>query len=440
MTANEVAPPKPKFKRASGPKVRTGSRHLKCDQDKPFCRRCRDDKLKCAGYAMIKPPKQRKRRQPNVPAVQPVAQPVTISSALNEVPLLTDLENLYFQHFLQWTTKQLSVPPASKNFWLRYALPIAYNSEPIRYSMIAVGASHRLFMARSVGFSHPWELKRLAIHQCSKAIASILPSMSAKSTSNMHCILVCCLLFISFEALSGRYAELFRRFRAGNQLFHTPQPISTPEEGAVAEKLVEMFCRLGVESSNFMDEHGLPGELRQLDLRQADKPWDSCREIESGDQSDEEGRTPSLTPEDSFRQWSSRLEATARVKEASLSTEAESHLRNLRLPVAAPFIAMNQTAFSLDGDLIPGLSFVASIAQHDGIKSQALDFLRNLNRREGIWDSHDVVEMRQLIMSVDGSHVESGECVPWCKTGVPAGIPGLIEELRRRPRKSTKAV
>ncbi|RSM17112.1 hypothetical protein CDV31_004005 [Fusarium ambrosium] len=441
---------------------------------------------------MPKPKKQRRGRQAKTQAGQPVAHSITILPTVNDFPSLTDVERLYFQHFLQWTTRQLSVSPASKNFWLRYALPMAHHSEPIRYSMIAVGASHRLFMARSIGFSHPWELKRLAIHQYNKAITAILPTMAVKTTLNVHRTLVCCLLFVSFEALAGRYGELFRHLRAGNQLFHDIHDMSLrtspPEERVVTEKLLEMFCRLGVESSNFMDEHSLSGvsqwyrsnfslkvspdlpfkdldeasyELRQLDLRQDDKPWDAEREIEiQGDYG--EGEEQSKLG-DALRQWSSRFEALAQLQGTHLSTDAGSQLQNLRLrqhfwemtidafsseealsnpqtfspfmamaeSVAAPFTAMNQSTFSLDGDLISGLSFVMSITRDHGIKSQALNLLCNLNRREGIWDSRDVVKMHELIISGECDS-EPEECDMWCVREAPAGIPGIIQQLQRR--------
>ncbi|RSL45515.1 hypothetical protein CEP54_014236 [Fusarium duplospermum] len=316
--------------------------------------------------------------------------------------------------------------------------------------------------------------------------------MAVKTTLNVHRTLVCCLLFVSFEALAGRYGELFRHLRAGNQLFHdiydTSLRTSTPEERVVTEKLIEMFCRLGVESSNFMDEHSLSGvsqwyrnnlspkvssdlpfkdldeasyELRQLDLQQEDKPWDTEREIEIQGGYGEGEEPPRIG--DTLRQWSSRFEALAQLQGTHLSTEAASQLQNLRLRqrfwqmtinafsseealsdpqtfspfmdmaqgVAAPFTTMNQSTFSLDGDLISGLSFVMSITRDHGIKSQALNLLRKLNRREGIWDSRDVVKMHELIISGECDS-EPEECDLWCVREAPAGIPGIIEQLRRR--------
>lgn len=257
----------------------------------------------------------------------------------------------------------------------------------------------------------------------------------------------------------------------------------------VTEKLIEMFCRLGVESSNFMDEHSLSGvsqwyrnnltpkapsdlpfkdldeasyELRKLDLRHEDKPWDAEREIEPETSYGEDGDPSSLG--DALHQWSSRFEVFTQLLGTHLSTEAESQLQNLRLrqrywqmtidafssedalanpqtfssfmamaeSVATPFTTMNQSTFSLDGDLISGLSFVMSITRDDGIKSRALNLLRNLNRREGIWDSWDVVKMHELIMSAAESDIEPEECDLWGVREAPAGIPGIIEQLRKR--------
>ncbi|KAJ0149891.1 Sphingomyelinase [Fusarium oxysporum f. sp. albedinis] len=65
MEASEDA--KPKYKRASTPKVRTGCitwiRHLKCDEGRPHCRRCLGDGVICDRYAPIEPKIPRKRRR-----------------------------------------------------------------------------------------------------------------------------------------------------------------------------------------------------------------------------------------------------------------------------------------------------------------------------------------------------------------------------------------
>jgi hypothetical protein len=366
--------------------------------------------------------------------------------------------------------------------------------------MIAVGTSHRLFMARHLGHSSPCELKRLAIHQYNKAIALILPLMSTKSASNMHCILICCLLFISFEGLTGRYNELLRHLDAGVALFHSLKQGATAEEYAVTEKLAEMFCRLGVESSNFMKEPTLSEltkwycnnsggddmlyqpfanldeasyELRRLDLQYQEKPWhlDGDTDQQIGGTLDRELSSTAL--QKALFRWNLRFEASF---EADSLMESRAQYLNLRLhqnywqmsinafsseeaasnpetfapfmaiaeTVAAPFIAMSQPTFSLDGQLISGLAFVASTTLDDDTKLRALDLLRSLNRREGMLDSNDFVEMHELFTYAQ-SYNKDAEVLKkkvidfdlFFPNEIAAGIPDIIARLRKNIHRDT---
>lgn len=133
------------------------TRHLKCDEAKPICNRCSEDKVKCDGYSMPKPKlPRRKHRKKFAPSI---VDTLSLCLTIDDIPSLSTSERLYFQHFLQFTTTQLSLSSGPTNFWLRYALPMGYQFESIRYSMIAVGASHRLFMAKSLGHSDIDDLK-----------------------------------------------------------------------------------------------------------------------------------------------------------------------------------------------------------------------------------------------------------------------------------------
>ncbi|KAI8715827.1 Zn(2)-C6 fungal-type domain-containing protein [Fusarium sp. LHS14.1] len=460
-----TTPVKTKFKRAFSHKVRTGCitwiRRVKCDEEKPICRRCINEKFKCDGYAM---PPRRKNAKPK--AKTAVAQQPKLPPIISEVIFSTDCERLYFHHFLHWTAKQLLSSPDSSNFWLRYALPLAHHCEAVRYSMVAVGASHRLFIARSAAHLKPFELECIAIHQYNKAISVVMPSMSADSVYNRHCILICCLLFVSVEGLMGRYDDLLRHLRSGNQLL-TFINNSTPDEYAVNEKLVEMFSRLSTESSNFCQKNVASGvsrwyqananpnttpahpfrdldeasyELQRLSVRRTDNAWYSRVECEDDDTDDVESEKRLAMIHENFAAWNSRFEAMPCVSQTSLLAESGSQLRNLRLaqqfwkltsavlvpdepisgPIsdptffydfmaaatsaAEPLIAMNQPTFSLDGDLISGLNFVAALAIHPSVadvKIQALDLLRRLDRREGVWDSRDVVRLYELMAAAD---------------------------------------
>ncbi|KAI1049546.1 hypothetical protein LB505_008086 [Fusarium chuoi] len=106
-------------------------------------------------------------------------------------------------------------------------------------------------------------------------------------------------------------------------------------------------------------------------------------------------------------QWTDCLDAFYEARQHDIVVEGEQQYRNLRLrqqhwqmaidsystkeaaakpktfqpflaaatEAAAPFIALAQATFSLDGDLISGLAFVASTTTDDETKVQALDLL-----------------------------------------------------------------
>ncbi|RSL54762.1 hypothetical protein CEP53_007334 [Fusarium sp. AF-6] len=377
-----------------------------------------------------------RRKNAKAKAGSAVTQQSRLPPTISEMAFTTNWERFYFHHFLHWTAKQLLNSPESSNFWLRHAFPLAYDCKAIRYSMVAVGASHRLFMTRSAEHLKPWELERLAIHQYNKAIAVIMPSMSADSVYNRHCILICCLLFVSVEGLMGRYDDLVRHLRSGNQLLSSSLNYITPDDYAVNEKLVEMFSRLSTEASNFCGKNVVSGvsqwyqvndNLNMITARPFRDLDEASYELQT--RYDVEGEKRRVIIHETFDMWNSRFEAMSC---ANLSAQGNSQLCNLRLgqqfwkltsavlagdgpisdPVlfhdfmaaaastAEPLIAMNQPTFSLDGDLISGLNFVAALAvspEVANVKTQALNLLRRLDRREGVWDSRDVVRLYELI-------------------------------------------
>ncbi|RBA20787.1 hypothetical protein FPRO05_08234 [Fusarium proliferatum] len=310
--------------------------------------------MKCDGYAPPKPnaSKRSKRREPPLKPEVTVLLPLLSMQTVDQLSLLSDSEKGYLQHFLHWTAKQLSPSSAAMNFWLEYALPMSYHYDAIRYSMIAVGASHRAYMAQSLPYSRPDHLQRPVIQHYNRAISSILPIMSAPSNENIHCILICCLLFMTCEGLTGRYDELLQHLAAGDTVFQSLRRQNTSDASDMLEGLVDMFSEMGLASSGFMGDHPLSGI----------KKW--CR--------------------------------------------------------------------------ISGLSFVAISNEGGDERLQALDLLRKLNHREGIFDSNDIVEMHEMVaMEMDwgsGSDSDSDSDIeePDPPLRAPKGIPQMLEVLARK--------
>ncbi|KAF4434883.1 hypothetical protein FACUT_7543 [Fusarium acutatum] len=451
--------------------------------------------MKCDGYAPPKPkaPKRSKRQDPLLKPGVSTPLPLLSMQTVDQLSLLSDPEKGYLQHFLHWTAKQLSPSSAAMNFWLKYALPMSYHYDAIRYSMIAVGASHRAYMAQSLPYSRADHLQRPVIQHYNRAISSILPIMSAPSNENIHCILICCLLFMTCEGLTGRYDELLQHLAAGDTVFQSLGYQSSSDTSDMIEGLVDMFSEMGLVSSGYMGDHPLSGikkwcrsdtgteangdtpfvtlseasyVLHELRLHHDFQPWNPDRE---------DGLANDSAFEDMLRRWNSRFGGLTQRLMPSLSSDEVAHIQTLELhyqslqmyinaydnkgrqpphpykafieaaeKVAAPLIALGQPTFSLDGCLVSGLSFVAISNEGGDERLQALDLLRKLNHREGIFDSNDIVEMHELLaMDMDwgsGSDSDSDSDIeePDPPLRAPKGIPQMLELLARKTGTTSK--
>ncbi|CVK86286.1 uncharacterized protein FMAN_06391 [Fusarium mangiferae] len=445
--------------------------------------------MKCDGYAppKLNASKRSKRREPPSKPDVTVLLPLLSMQSVDQLSLLSDSEKGYLQHFLHWTAKQLSPASAAMNFWLKYALPMSYHYDAIRYSMIAVGASHRAYMAQRLPYSCPDPLQRPVIQHYNRAISSILPVMSAPSDENIHCILICCLLFMTCEGLTGRYDQLLQHLAAGDTVFQSLRHQSSSIASEMLEGLVDMFSEMGLASSGYMGDHPLSGikkwcrsdtssdegcdsmfktlseasyALHELRLHHDFQPWNPEREDGPANDSDFE---------DMLLLWNSRFQVLTERLMPNLSNDEIAHIQTLELhyqslqmyinvydnkgrqpphpykafieaaeKVAAPLIALDQPTFSLDGCLVSGLSFVAISNEGRDERLQALDLLRKLNHREGIFDSNDFVEMHELVaMDMDwgsGSDSDSDSDIeePDPPLKAPKGIPQMLEVLARK--------
>ncbi|KAI8716756.1 Zn(2)-C6 fungal-type domain-containing protein [Fusarium sp. LHS14.1] len=487
---------KPRFRRAYARKVRTGCitwiRHLKCDEEKPICLRCRNDGVKCDGYA---PTNKAKDEHPKAPVQRSQPLSVTgVSHLVSDVPL----ERCYFHHFYHWTCKQLSNSPETTNFWIQHVLPLSHASEPIKNAIIAVGAAHRFFMA---GYdTHSPQRMEFLTTQYNKAVSRIIPHMSIDSVHNIHCTLISCLLFIAFEGISGRHGESIRHLRAGNRLLTLPALTSVEDGCVMTMKLNEIFSHLSFEASIFMDDAILPDmrqswsaatananidissrpfqnldeasyELRQLglnfakitrvDFKQSLDASDSLQlsEDEETEAQHDDTEADALFEElkRRFKEWMSRFDLTKKTLEHLQYPQTISQ-QLLSLTVAQKFWCMNMYfapepyldpqadpeadfldaaeslvkeichpnhfTFSFDGDLVSNLSFVVRVCSGMDRRHRALNLLRLLNRREGVWDSREIVEMHEATLSLH-------DYAAWYERDVPGGIPGYIAELSK---------
>jgi hypothetical protein len=339
------------------------------------------------------------------------------------------------------------------------------------------------------------QLKSLAMQQYNKSIQRIIPHMSMESAFDLQCTLVCCLLFVAFEGITGRYAESIRHIRAGTKLLSSPLLINSAKEQKMTRKLTEVFANLGVEASMFMEDTIIPdihsgcldvlqsgdisdqpfqdldeaaSYLRRLDVETVDiiaqTPY-SCSMNDDGQidmftldgPQKEELERKWAEMDAKFEVWNSRFELTKKhiatweyqdlaspqltylnmqqtfwrmgmscgpedLSEPTPDT-AEAFLNAAEI-FAQRLIIPGQPSFSLDGDLVSGLSVVVWSCTEGPHRDRALDLLRRLNRREGIWDSKEIVQMHEAALAMDDPKL-------WYNMEIPGGVPGFVAELAK---------
>ncbi|KAM0217056.1 hypothetical protein ACHAPA_006071 [Fusarium lateritium] len=325
--------------------------------------------------------------------------------------------------------------------------------------------------------------------------------MCLDSAFDIQCTLVCCLLFVAFEGINGRYAESIRHIRAGVRLLSSPALIDTARGEKSVMKLTEMFSNLGVEASLFMEDTIIPdirsgsidalygtdisdepfrdldeaaGALRKLDVKAVDiMDREPCPEewvqgspcsrdrMEPWEKEFIDGMWDDLDAK--FEEWNSRFELTKRhiatwdyqdmhspqlvyltlqqkFWRMCMTWEKEEYSEPIPEEAAEAFLDVaevfartvlipGQTSFSLDGDLVSSLSLVVWTCSDPTIRHRALDLLRTLNRREGIWDSREIVEMHEATLALE-------DPTSWYRKEIPGGVPGYVAELAKHSKRA----
>ena len=173
---------------------------MKCDEEKPHCRRCTGSGRECEGY-----PQGRQSAPTSVDA----------SPEPHAVLFASPAERRSFFYFQSQACKPLG-GYFNSSFWGREVLQAAIHYPPVRHLVIAIGSAYEAFETGTLGKETAFTLQ-----QCNQSIrqltvigrATDLPSAEATS-----CILTASLLFIYLASIRGNLAEAFQHVRSAAKL------------------------------------------------------------------------------------------------------------------------------------------------------------------------------------------------------------------------------
>ena len=171
------------------------------------------------------------------------------------------MEQRILQFFISITAPTLSAD-FSKDFWQRRVLQ-AINTEPsIRHAAIAIGAIHQDFISRHENYSHNQDpsIKSFAFQQYTIAI-SHLHKLMATETQRLDVTLMCCILFICFDCISGNHDSAIIHLKAGLKILEdikeqNIQALAHAEINSALEwerEFAPLLLALGVQAASFVN-------------------------------------------------------------------------------------------------------------------------------------------------------------------------------------------
>lgn len=236
--------------RICGTPVRTGCitckiRRVKCGEEKPFCKRCTSTGRKCDGYAPVNQPAQGRKSSPQAHLSENIEDP---------------MEQKIFHFFC--TTSAPKLPGYfSNDFWGRRVLQASAVEPSIRHAVIAIGAVHHDFISRHESIKvHDPSIIAFAFRQYTKAISHLHRLMSTR-TQQLDFTLISCILFISFDCISGNHDSAIIHLKAGLKILEDVKKRNveaiSPEQTTSAHEWEKEFAPLllglGVQAASFVN-------------------------------------------------------------------------------------------------------------------------------------------------------------------------------------------
>ncbi|PQE29647.1 C6 zinc finger domain protein [Rutstroemia sp. NJR-2017a BBW] len=199
---------RPRYRNCGTP-VRTGCRtckirRVKCDEDKPFCKKCTSTGRSCDGYEILADLKKKTlaKKSPS------------ISLELAYIVVEDPMEQQMLDFFRTFTAPELSGNFAVE-FWEKRILQAATIEPSIRHITLALGAIHKHYCERHQK-SVPYDglTQAFAFRQYSKAISTLRNSI-VKDSQSLDVTLISCILLICFDCLVEDHTSAMVHLNSG---------------------------------------------------------------------------------------------------------------------------------------------------------------------------------------------------------------------------------
>ena len=179
-------------------------RHVKCDETKPSCIRCRKSKRKCDGYtkSQCPPLPRRNTHSPSPP---------------KDLPALPNFDNSrqrdFFAFFVSCVSNGSSLYMGG-DFWARRVLQLSLSEAAVRYALCSLSALHRMTTVSTLTRPNctATDLRSYSLEQYNHAVKctqTLLRESSDGSEDKLIRGLVACALFVRPRRQYFLFKKLF---------------------------------------------------------------------------------------------------------------------------------------------------------------------------------------------------------------------------------------
>ncbi|KAL4877108.1 hypothetical protein BJY04DRAFT_133740 [Aspergillus karnatakaensis] len=218
----DPAQPK-KRRRLRQPKSSTGcrtcrTRHVKCDETPGACRRCITSGFKCDGYDLERLPHRRNANQ--------IARTALTEYHFRAIlPSKTSEERRFFNYFHCFTVPMMSGWFDSR-MWNSLILQMCESEPAICHAVVALSALQEVSETAGLPVL-PEDMSnrthRFALYQYNRSIEHLRLRMGSHDPNVRSTVLLCCLLFIAFELIRGKYMQAVTHLQSGLDILGMPK-------------------------------------------------------------------------------------------------------------------------------------------------------------------------------------------------------------------------
>jgi hypothetical protein len=211
---------------------------VKCDEGKPACKKCLSTGRKCDGYG-------------SVPSNQSSASssPTSLSLFSNVTPR----EHRAFEYFLSCTGPELS-GYFSREIYSTQVPKLSFSELPLWHIVIALSSVHEGYAHGIQDSNRDTQLAQYSfgLKHYSFAVKSLKEAISSQP-ENIESVLLCSMLFVCFDSLRGNYTAASTHLNSGLKILCSEKDAGRLSPSYA--RIIEQFTCLGVSTGVFIDSH-----------------------------------------------------------------------------------------------------------------------------------------------------------------------------------------